>query len=104
MGLVDRLRALLGGSRRDAADSAGSEMISCEEAISVLYEYLDGELDAAPSERVRAHFDACARCYPHLRMEESFRSAVRRASGTKSVPPGLRERLLDLLPRTTEGP
>ncbi len=99
MSLLERLKRLLGRARR----GGGSEMISCEQALSAVYEYLDGELEAGPREQVEAHFDVCARCYPHLRLEESFRIALRGASGSVQSPPGLRERVMDLIARSEEG-
>lgn len=76
------------------ADHDGSHgMISCREALRFLHEFLDGELEGAPSEQVRAHFEACRRCYPHLQLEASFRAALRRACGGPCAPPELEARL-----------
>lgn len=72
-------------------------MISCREALRFLYEFLDGELEGAPTDQVRAHFDACQRCYPHLQMEASFRAALQRACGGPCAPPELKARLLAAL-------
>ena len=77
--------------------SEAEPMISCEEALAVVHEYLDGELDASQHERVRAHFDVCARCYPGLQAEEAFRAVVRRAEEGCTAPPELRERVLAAL-------
>jgi mycothiol system anti-sigma-R factor len=74
-------------------------MPSCEEALAAIYEFLDGELDDMSRERVQAHFDVCGKCYPKLRFEESFRSAVQKASAGQAPPPDLRAKLLDLLAR-----
>jgi anti-sigma factor (TIGR02949 family) len=60
-------------------------------------EFLDGELDGVPEEQVRAHFDVCERCYPHLRFENAFRDALRRASTGEVAPPELRARIVALL-------
>jgi len=68
-----------------------------------LYEFLDGELEGAPSERVRAHFEVCQRCYPHLQLETSFRAAVQRACGGASAPPELRSRLIAALAEAEKG-
>jgi mycothiol system anti-sigma-R factor len=77
----------------------GRDVISCRAALSAVYEFLDGELDEVSGERVRAHFEACGRCYPHLRLEESFREALRRACAGEKPPPDLRSRLQALLHR-----
>jgi len=78
-------------------------MISCKEALRFLYEFLDGELEDAPGDQVRAHFDVCQRCYPHLRLESSFRAVVQRACCGPSAPPELKSRLLAALAEADEG-
>lgn len=75
------------------------DMATCEEALSVIYEFLDGELDGPARSRVQAHFDVCAKCYPKLRFEESFRAAVHRASAGEVPPPDLKARVLEAIAR-----
>ncbi|MDH3734377.1 MAG: anti-sigma factor [Gemmatimonadota bacterium] len=52
-------------------------MIACEEAVARVYEYLDGELDAEWSERVRYHVEVCRKCYPYFNFERIFLDHVR---------------------------
>ena len=80
-----------------AAGGPGGEMIPCEEALRLVHEYLDGELDGVPEDQVRRHFEVCGRCYPHLRLERSYREAVRRAAAGEAAPPELRKRVGRLL-------
>ena len=89
----------LGAARRAALSDPVQPpaMISCEEALAVLYEYLDGELPPSAHASARAHFEICGRCYPQLRTEESFRAAVRTAAQGQTAPPELRGRVLQLL-------
>jgi anti-sigma factor (TIGR02949 family) len=102
MTLLERLKRLLArfGPRGDVTER--TEMISCEQALSAVYEYLDGELEPDSREQVTAHFEVCARCHPHLRLEESFRATLRDASGGVRLPEGVRERVLDLIGRSDE--
>jgi len=79
------------------------EMISCQEALRFLYDFLDGELEGAPTEQVRAHFEVCQRCFPHLRLEESFRATLQRACGGPCAPPELSSRLLSALAEAEKG-
>jgi anti-sigma factor (TIGR02949 family) len=72
-------------------------MISCPDALARMYEFMDGELDGAVRDEVAAHFEVCARCYPHLRFEERFRRRVQEAARRPEVPEGLRSRVLDIL-------
>lgn len=71
--------------------------ISCAEALERVNEFLDGELEGVAPEVIRAHFEACARCYPHLRFEQSFRKALCRALSREKAPPELRARLRTLI-------
>ena len=72
-------------------------MISCTEALALVHEFLDGELENASREQVRAHFEVCGNCYPHLKLEESFRQAVQKAAHGEQASPELRSRVMDLL-------
>jgi mycothiol system anti-sigma-R factor len=58
---------------------------------------LDGELQGVSQEQVKAHFDACQRCYPHLHLEEVFREAIRRAGTEQRAPARLKVKLMELL-------
>ena len=78
-------------------------MISCRDALNLLYEYLDGELTDVPEEEVRAHFEVCQQCFPHLKLEESFLAAVHRCAERECAPTELRGRVLSLLAETDEG-
>ncbi len=69
------------------------EKISCEDALRLVQEHLDGELEGVSSERVRAHFDVCTNCYPHLKFETSFLEAVRRGCAGEAAPEELRTRV-----------
>jgi len=103
MSFFSRLKQIFGGGGAPENGAGHAEMISCEEALSVIYEFLDGELDEVPRQRVREHFDVCQRCYPQLRLEESFRAAVQNATQGEAAPPELKARLLDLIAEASEG-
>jgi len=78
-------------------------MLSCEEALRLVHEYLDGELEPVPEKKVKQHFDMCERCYPHLHLESTFREAVRRAAAGEKAPPELKARLVQLLAEAEAG-
>jgi len=86
-----------GGSSGERDGPDGREMISCHEAMTRLQEFVDGELHGLTHEQVEEHFKVCTRCYPHLKMEESFRQKVRTALAQPEVPSDLRDRVLQLL-------
>lgn len=100
MSIFDSIKNFFGGSAANgdghgAMDEA--DMIPCEEALRLVHDYLDGELDGVPAMKVKRHFDACGRCYPHLRLETAYREAVRRAASGQEAPPGLKSRIAKLL-------
>lgn len=114
MSIFDSIRRLLGdspnGDGPDSSDTTGSssdgtdpspageeEMIPCEEALRLVNEYLDGELENVPRHQVRRHFEACGRCYPHLKFESAYREAVRRAAAGESAPAELKTKVGRLL-------
>ena len=103
MSIVDKLKSLLGLAGSDGAAASNEEMISCEDALSLVHDFLDGELDSVPASRVKAHFDVCQRCYPQLRLEEAFRAAIQKATRGEAAPPELKTRLLHLIAETSEG-
>lgn len=76
--------------------------ITCREAVTMVQEFLDGALADVSAGQVRAHFEACSRCYPHLRFERSFREALARVTRGEGAPPELKRRVIDLLASASE--
>ncbi len=97
MTFLDRLGSLVEGESADTCGGIRPDMASCDEALAAIYDFLDGELDDLSGDRIKAHFEVCGKCYPRLRLEESFRSALQRAYAGEAPPPGLRARLLEVL-------
>ena len=95
MSFFDSLRALFVGGSSNGEGDLGA--ITCHEALNVVHDYLDGELEGVSAEEVKAHFDVCEICYPHLQLEEWFKQAVRRAPSGERAPPELRANVLELL-------
>jgi anti-sigma factor (TIGR02949 family) len=109
MTFFDRIRRIFGlrppGARGEAhahggGNGHGPGSAGCHEALNLLYDYLDGELEGVSLERVKAHFEVCRMCYPHLRFEEAFRSALQRAGRGEKAPAELKAHLLELLGST----
>jgi anti-sigma factor (TIGR02949 family) len=105
MSIIDKLKSLIGAGSGDRGASGngaparmgGDDMISCEDALRLVNEFIDGELEGVSEARVRAHFDVCQRCYPHLKLETAFREALRRAAATEAAPTDLKARVATLL-------
>lgn len=73
--------------------SEATKKISCKEALRLVNEFIDGELDGVSSAEVKTHFERCKRCYPHLKLEHHFREALRRACSREKASSTLRERV-----------
>lgn len=54
-----------------------NHQLSCEEVVQLLWDYLDGELDAVRRERVRAHLAECDHCAGQFTFEGAFVRAIR---------------------------
>lgn len=98
MSLFDRIKGLFGKASENGANGQDAvEMISCHDALVLVHEFLDGELEGVPESQVKAHFDVCQECYPHLHLETAFRDAVRRAASGEKAPSELKMKLVDML-------
>lgn len=118
MTFLDRLKRLLGGGTGlpggetdslagpDGSGASGDRPpIPCAEALERLQEYLDGELEEVTAADVAHHFRVCKACFPHLRLEERFREALRESQRGEACPEHVRARLLEVLAAETgEGP
>ncbi len=94
---VEELRRLLRKVGREKPMEEAPGGIPCEEAAARTFEWLDGELDAELEAKVGAHLETCARCYPMLLFEQSFREAVARVASDEKAPDELRDRIMDSL-------
>lgn len=102
MSIFDKFRRLFGakpsaGAVDAGGMAAGDGMVSCEDALRLVHDFLDGELEGASSEEVRQHFEVCQRCYPHLHLETAFRQAIQRAAAGPGAPEELKNRVASLL-------
>jgi len=71
--------------------------LSCEEVVQLLWDYLDGELDPARRERVRAHLAECDHCAGQFTFEGAFVRAVRGVIDEPLDTMSLRQRILTRL-------
>jgi mycothiol system anti-sigma-R factor len=67
-------------------------MISCQEAINQLWEYLDGTLDEEDRQAIDEHLSRCRRCCGDLEFAEELRRFLA-ASGREEVPADVIKRL-----------
>ena len=72
-------------------------MITCQESLARMYEYLDGELDPEWTEKVRHHVEVCRRCWPRFEVERAFLERIRERGLPPTRARGLKERIVRLL-------
>lgn len=73
-------------------------MMTCDEVMRQLWDFLDGELTADRMLAIEAHLARCERCHPHAEFERAFLRAV--AGAMRREPahaPGLAHRVRELL-------
>ncbi len=69
--------------------------IDCDEAVRLLFTYLDGELGEHDHHAVQTHLDSCRACFSHAEFEKRLRSMVKGAP-SESAPDELRRRIRKL--------
>jgi anti-sigma factor (TIGR02949 family) len=70
----------------------------CDDAITQLYGYLDGELDAELVARVEAHLERCSPCLEAFDFEAELRRVIS-SRCSEDVPGEVRLRILSVLDR-----
>ncbi len=68
-------------------------MISCEHALSRLWEFLDGELPPEDERVVQRHLEVCNRCYPHYDFQRAYFEFARQMRDREHAPASLRRAL-----------
>lgn len=78
-----------------APSSAGrAEMLDCETAMRMLWDFLDGHLSDADDAAVRAHMDRCRHCFPHARFGELVLNALAEQREARDTGRSLRDGVL----------
>ena len=99
MSWIDELRRLLQRMKGEPAAEVPPGGIECHEAVELIFDWLDDELDPADAASVGEHLETCARCYPRLQFERAFLEALRRAPPSELVTADLQRRILEALGR-----
>jgi len=73
------------------------QMLTCDDVMRQLWDYLDAELTPDRMAAVAAHLSVCTRCYPQYDFERAFLKAVRAAQRDHPVSPTLRVRVQEAL-------
>ncbi len=71
--------------------------MSCEEAVRLVWAYLDGEIDDERRDRVREHLALCLPCRDHITFDGAFLRSVARLLDDPDPSTTLRARVLEAL-------
>ncbi len=74
------------------------KVLTCEEALRLLVEYLDDELDSERRGSLEDHLDVCRSCYSRHEFEKGLKSQVA-GLGRESVRPEFQDRVRTLMGR-----
>ncbi len=77
-----------------------ARILTCDEALRFLAEYLDGELEHATDRDVESHLARCRSCYSRVDFEKRLKLQVA-ALGRSEVSPEFAERIRRLMSRFT---
>ncbi len=66
----------------------------CQEVLLHVYQYLDGEMAPADTERIKLHLEECAPCLREYGIEDAVKALVKRSHPCDKPPVQLRERVL----------
>lgn len=84
----------------DPGDSAAQA--ECRESLTELYWFLDGELTIERRSLIRRHLEACNGCLETYDFEAELRVALSTSCRERQLPPGLRERIAQVLAELAE--
>jgi anti-sigma factor (TIGR02949 family) len=68
-------------------------MISCKEAVSRLYAYLDRNLGRVPEAEMEEHLKVCRHCCGELEFAKQVRAALRRPGTATALDPEMRRHI-----------
>lgn len=76
-------------------------MISCNEAVRQLWEFLDGAVEESDRQAIEHHLQFCRRCCGEVEFAEELRGFLA-SHATADIPPEVHARLLSTLDELEE--
>lgn len=73
-----------------------TEIRNCEDALRVLTEHLDGELQAVRQRELERHLEKCRSCFSKAEFERRLKDRIA-ATGRRAVSPVLSERVRTMI-------
>src|SRR5262249_18335557 len=86
------------GSERKEQPAMSDSTISCEEALTLLAEYLDGELETANRASLEHHIAICRGCYSRAEFERLLRDRLA-PLGSEPPTPAFAQRIRSMVER-----
>ena len=68
--------------------------MDCEDCVSHLYEFVDGELTPELARAISSHIAECGECLTQFKFEEAFIAFLAARPELAKAPPALREKIL----------
>lgn len=68
--------------------------VPCVKVLSLMWVYLDNEIDGEPRHEIVHHLEECPPCADHFEAEEIIRTRIRQTRVTTTTPEGLRTRIV----------
>lgn len=75
-----------------------NEKMTCDDVLTILYEYLDSEVDGPTESEIDHHLDSCRECFSRMEFERILKKKVV-GSVTTETPAPVRNRLESLIKR-----
>jgi len=75
--------------------------MSCESALELLFDFLDGELEDTTQEEVAQHLAVCQNCYPYFNFQRLFLDRLAASGDSREGYPELGRQILEMLDRET---
>ena len=66
----------------------------CREVLSMVYDFLDGEVDDADRARIVQHLDECSPCLRQYGLEQAVKALVHRSCTCEHAPEHLRVQIV----------
>jgi mycothiol system anti-sigma-R factor len=72
-------------------------IMTCQEAVKRLYEFLDRELDNVTAAQIETHLDLCRLCCDHLEFERKMKELIHNSCISEKAPQILKDKILSKL-------
>jgi mycothiol system anti-sigma-R factor len=66
----------------------------CSDVLSLVYDFLDGEIDDAMRARIANHLDECGPCLKQFGLEQAVKALVHRSCTCEPAPESLRVQIV----------